>query len=302
MLSALFGQWQTYMTSVGGVRAAAPGGLLLTAATLALAASPQTEWSHHCSACGKCCNSPPQLAVSELFHHQDTFFGCLTVQRLPRPAASDVRATAAFDELAASLWHRLPSAHADADDVLLATRGLDLGLSERCPALADDQRCSLHERGKPAICRVVPLDFVDAGTAPNTGSCRHAAQEARYFGSDCIQPGVRPGLALMTRRLSVVDSEALAALAEHRRLLAAERRTWGDAVFQLLAKRAVRLARRARAPAGRGLHDALARAGADGLGARVCGGARSLRGIFGGASAPGPAPVRASPNRRPGGT
>ena len=155
------------------------------------------------------------------------------MQRLRRPPTNDAASKLAFDELGSALWHRLPSARHDTDDVLLATRGFDLGLSERCPALDDDQRCTLHDLGKPTICRVVPLDALTPDSAQH-----HVLQsrraEALYLGTDCIQPGVRPGFDLITRRLSVVDSGARAALAERRRDLAFERRSWGDAVFQLL--------------------------------------------------------------------
>ncbi len=173
------------------------------------------------------------MSVAELFQHQDTFFGCLTVQRLQRPSAEQPALASGFDVLAGQLWHRLPNARPDTDDVLLATRGFDLGLSDRCPALDDAQRCSLHELGKPAICRVVPLDALVPDREQHAVLHSRRA-EARYLGSDCIQPGVRPGFDLITRRLSVVDSEAQAALAARRRDLALERRTWGDAVFELL--------------------------------------------------------------------
>jgi hypothetical protein len=155
------------------------------------------------------------------------------VQRLRRPSLSDAVLNGEFDSLARALWHRLPSAQRDTDDVLLATRGFDLGLSERCPALDDEQRCTLQYAGKPAICRVVPLDALTPDSAQHQVLQSRRA-EAHYLGTDCIQPGVRPGFALITRRLSVVDGGARAALAERRRDLALERRTWGDAVFKLL--------------------------------------------------------------------
>jgi hypothetical protein len=156
-----------------------------------------------------------------------------TKNELRRAPAHEPALVSAFDGLARQLWHRLPNARVDTDDVLLATRGFDLGLSERCPALDDEQRCSLHDLGKPAICRVVPLDALVPDRAQHL-LLQGRGSEARYFGSDCIQPGVRPGFDLITRRLSVVDSAASAALADRRRDLALERRTWGDAVFELL--------------------------------------------------------------------
>jgi hypothetical protein len=172
--------------------------------------------------------------VLELFHHQDTFFGCLTIQRLRRPPATEVARTSEFDALAAALWHRLPQAGPDSDDVLLATRAFDLELSERCPALNAEQGCSLQDRGKPVVCRVVPLDALQPDSA-QAHVLQSRSRDARSFGSDCIQPGVHPGWALVTRRLQVVAEDARATLAAHRRALAAERSLWGDAVFGLMS-------------------------------------------------------------------
>lgn len=38
--------------------------------------------SFHCSACGRCCNSPPQLTRAELFRHQDRFVGAIGLRRV----------------------------------------------------------------------------------------------------------------------------------------------------------------------------------------------------------------------------
>ncbi|HYP76918.1 MAG TPA: hypothetical protein VER12_13215 [Polyangiaceae bacterium] len=171
--------------------------------------------------------------MPELLHHQHTFFGCLTVQRIARPGLADVELSQEFERLAASLWHRLPDVGADTDDVLLATRGFDLELSERCPALDGEQQCSLQADRKPSICRVVPLDALQPDRAQHLVLASREAQ-AHHFGSDCIAPGQRPGFALVTRRLSVVDESARTALAQRRAELARERVSWGDRVFQLL--------------------------------------------------------------------
>jgi len=171
--------------------------------------------------------------VPELLHHQHRFFGCLTIQRLARPPLSDAVHRTEFDQLAASLWHRLPEGNARTDDVLLATRALDWGLSERCPALDDQQRCSLHQDRKPLVCRVVPLDALQPDCVQHRLLASREA-EAHHFGSDCIVPGRMPGFQVVTRRLDVVDHGSRAALAEHREDLARERDAWGDRVFQLL--------------------------------------------------------------------
>jgi len=193
----------------------------------------QAEWSHHCSACGKCCNSPPELSVPELLHHQHTFFGCLAIRRLPRPPRSDAARCAEFDRLAAKLWHRLPGAGERRDDVLLATRAFDLGLSPRCPALDDEQRCALHENQKPVICQVVPLDPLQPDSEQHHVLAARSA-EALVFGGNCIFPGERSGFELVTRRLTVVSDGARAALAARREQLTDERSAWGDRVFRML--------------------------------------------------------------------
>jgi len=171
--------------------------------------------------------------LPELLHHQHTFFGCLTIQRMARPPLSDAALRTEFDQLAASLWHRLPEGNARTDDVLLATRAFDLGLSERCPALDEQKRCSLHEDRKPSACRVVPLDALQPDRVQHLVLASRET-EAHYFGSDCIVPGQTPGFEVVTRQLDVVAQGARAALAQLRDDLARERDTWGDRVFQLL--------------------------------------------------------------------
>jgi len=171
--------------------------------------------------------------MPELLHHQHTFFGCLTIQRIARPSPSGARLRTEFEQLAARLWHRLPDGSVSTDDVLLATRAFDLGLSDRCPALDAQQGCSLQADRKPSICRVVPLDALQPDSAQHLVLASREA-EAHYFGSDCVAPGERPGFDLVTRRLSVVDSGASAALTQRRQDLAEERNAWGDRVFQQL--------------------------------------------------------------------
>jgi Fe-S-cluster containining protein len=171
--------------------------------------------------------------MPELLEHEHTFFGCLTIQRIARPPLSDAALRTEFDQLAASLWHRLPEGNARTDDVLLATRAFDLGLSERCPALDQQQRCTLHGPQKPSVCRVVPLDALQPDRLQHLLLANRAA-EAHYFGSDCLTPGQSPGFDVVTRRLSVVNDDARAALARHRQDLEEERSAWGDRVFQQL--------------------------------------------------------------------
>lgn len=210
--------------------------------------APGTDtWSFHCSACGKCCNSPPQMSVLELFHHQRRFIGCLAIRRIPRLRAgdplgdgvprgiateADARAQAL---LADALLHQL-SGRAGTGDVSLATQAFDApgsGEPSTCPALGPDMRCAIHHDRKPAACVVVPLDALLADRLQHVVLGERRV-EASYLGADCIVPGVRPGAAPVTRRLSVVDPVASEALAQRRRDLLADKRMWGEAVFDML--------------------------------------------------------------------
>ena len=55
------------------------------------AAVPAERVGFRCSACGRCCNSPPAMTLDELFHHERRFIGCLTVRIVERPTRSDQR-------------------------------------------------------------------------------------------------------------------------------------------------------------------------------------------------------------------
>lgn len=116
-------------------------------------------------------------------------------------------------------------------DIAFAAQAL--GFGEPCPALNDDQRCAIHDDRKPVTCRVVPFDAWLPEELQHLVLASRAA-EAHYLGSDCLTPGTRAGFPVVTRRLSVVESGARAALAERRRDLADEQRFWGRAVFQML--------------------------------------------------------------------
>jgi Fe-S-cluster containining protein len=190
-------------------------------------------WSFHCSACGKCCNSPPQLSVPELFHHQHRFIGCLAIRRVFRPGGTEID-TRAFSELADALLHRLPDS-AGGGNVQLVTQAhaVTMADEERCPALGDDMRCEIHDTGKPAACSVVPFDALVPDRMQHL-VLSERRREASYLGADCIVPGTRPGFARVTRRLAVVDPTFADALARRRRDLLIDRRMWGDAVFRML--------------------------------------------------------------------
>jgi Fe-S-cluster containining protein len=160
------------------------------------------SWFFGCSACGKCCNSPPQLFLPELFRYEQRFIGCLGVSR----------AAAALE---------------------LCVHAFGFGSQRACPALAGDGRCSLHEIGKPQVCSVVPLhgSLPDAEQHAVLGARRG---EAQFWGAGCIAAEPAPRLRELTRRLQVVDPDAQAALAAYRRGLALEQRFWVSDVTRLL--------------------------------------------------------------------
>jgi Fe-S-cluster containining protein len=203
-------------------------------------------WSFRCSACGKCCNSAPEMSLPELLHHQHRFVGSLAIRRVPRPRLGDRLGTGplaprasdadcrAVSDLADALLHRLPGGP-QADDVLLATQAFSPHASDPCPALGVDMRCTIHDDRKPVQCSVVPLDALVPDRLQHVVLADRRT-EASYLGADCIVPGTGPGSPLtpLVRRLAVVDAAACEALAHRRRDLVDEKRWWGNAVFGVL--------------------------------------------------------------------
>jgi len=150
--------------------------------------------------------------VPELFHHQHRFIGRLAIRRVRRLESSDPNAPL---------------------DVLLVTHAWHDERRARCPALADDGRCSLEADRKPLVCTLAPLDAL----VPDALQARVLAVRARdaaFFEADCLVTGERPGFAPLVRRLRVVDLEAQRTLARRREALALEKRFWGTHVFRLL--------------------------------------------------------------------
>jgi Fe-S-cluster containining protein len=202
-------------------------------------------YSFLCSSCGKCCNSPPQLSVPELFHHQHRFIGCLSIRRIRRPRAgqevglgadayrfgdADVQA---YAELADALLFRLPARDQGGFDLAIAGQGFDYNSSTRCPVLGEDGRCEIHGNRKPATCAVVPMDALVPDRMQHLVLAgRNTADH--FLDVGCIVRGPQDGFAYVTRQQSVVDPSFAAALARRRTDLAADKFWWGNRVFQLL--------------------------------------------------------------------
>ena len=167
--------------------------------------------SFRCTACGRCCNSPPALTLAELFAHEGRFVGCLAVSRAPD--GTPVFATQAHD---------YPS----------------LG---RCPALAEDGRCAIHDAGKPGMCRVVPLDPCRPEAAQPVLLRRRLA-EAAWLQADCLVDGPRAGhAALVDDDGRIADPAYRADWQAQRAALADEGPAWRDELAAWLAPELARL-------------------------------------------------------------
>jgi Fe-S-cluster containining protein len=190
-------------------------------ADIAVTLTQARTFSFHCSACGKCCNSSPLLTLAELFRHQDRFIGCLSLRRV-RISHPEARA------LAAALGHALPGG----DFLMLAIQGVDYPSQARCPALGDDQLCTIHA-DRPSTCAVVPLD---AWTPDSLQDAVLASRRsgADYIGADCITEGVREGSRELVRGGRIQDAGFAEALARRRADEAREKAEWGSSVFRLL--------------------------------------------------------------------
>jgi hypothetical protein len=173
----------------------------------------QTTYAFECTACGKCCNSPPALSMRELFRYRDVFAGCIALGRIRHDT--------------------VPPPHAfrvdDANAITVTTLALDYPSAGRCPALADDGRCSLHAQGKPDQCIAVPLDPLVPDHLQHAVLAERSSG-AGWIGAECIQAGERAG-ALLLRDNQIVDADAHAAMQRRRQALLIEREIWSAAVL-----------------------------------------------------------------------
>ncbi|NVH72998.1 hypothetical protein FSB08_10525 [Paraburkholderia sp. JPY432] len=196
-------------------------------------------FSFSCSACGRCCNSPPSMTLAELFRHPDRFIGCIAIGRVARrwpgqrlhagrhEAVLDEADCAAFEVLADTLLYRA------GDTFSIVAQGFDYPSLARCPALADDGRCAIHLQGKPLTCEVVPLDPLVPDSLQHLVLAERGSS-AIYVGSACIQEGKRDDAALLVDKGRIADPHAKNALARRRRALEQERAIWTQAVFEAL--------------------------------------------------------------------
>lgn len=204
----------------------------------------------HCHACGRCCNSAPQLTLAEVFRWDTRFIGALRLKtrepwragqdlgdagRASRPlAAGDIDADA---QLAQSLAFILPGGRR----LQLSLTGIDYPSLARCPQLQPDGLCALYSEGKPVMCATVPLDPWLPDRLQDVVLSRRSAGGQEDLGADCLRaPDEQHSLPAEFQPLwrdgQVADQRYRRQLSLQRRDLADERRLWGEALFAQLQR------------------------------------------------------------------
>jgi Fe-S-cluster containining protein len=193
-----------------------------------------------CTACGKCCNSPPLMSVSELFYHETLFVGCLALRRVNRHRSGDAlmagNTSHPLSEEDARLLEDLSEAQlfkvcpADNHYISIMTQGMDYETLNRCPALNDNQGCSIHDNRKPTVCSMVPFD----SSYPD--SMQNIVLISRRFDENCIAIGQPEGYQPVVANRKVVNQQFRENLQKRRNDLCWEKQLWGNAVFQSLRK------------------------------------------------------------------
>ena len=203
-------------------------------------------WAVRCSACGSCCNSAPVLSLPELFCHQHLFVGTLGIRRVRQVRTGESLGQgsdccqanqedrAAYDQISADCLHRIRAEEAHGHDFLLTPQGFDDPGLGRCPALGEDGRCTIHGKGKPALCSAIPLDPLMPDRLQHLVLAERWA-ESDELGARCITRTKDPERTTV-RGTRVRDDDALRALAAGRRALAADKRFWGTAIFAQIAE------------------------------------------------------------------
>lgn len=143
-----------------------------------------------CSACGRCCNSPPLLSLAELLRFENVFVGTLALSR----------------------------------SAPLALQGQEAPSQAACPALRADGLCSLHEQGKPAMCASVPLDPRRPDAAQEIVLRRRLPGGPEDFGAQCLAEG--QALPPLLAAGEIVDADHRRAVLAARTALAEEDPLW----------------------------------------------------------------------------
>jgi Fe-S-cluster containining protein len=205
------------------------------------------EIGFHCTACGKCCNSPPAMSMGELFRHRERFIGSLAIARVARLQAGarvaagdgvqvlDDQDAAELAALQDALFHRPRASRGPQTGhaISLVTQAFDYPSQGRCPALASDGGCTVHGPDKPLMCRVVPLDPC-VPDRMQAGVLRNRRASAAWLGASCIGAAAEPPYRPLVRQAKVADAAFAQDMAQRRADLAADKARWGRPVFGML--------------------------------------------------------------------
>lgn len=175
------------------------------------------------------------MSLPELFHHETLFVGVLGIRRMARLRklqASDTNRSlpageGGLERLAEALLFSLEGAMDPGYDFALNTQALDYDSLGKCPALADDQRCSIHENRKPSVCSMVPFDAL----YPNR--MQDSVLLSRQLGEECIVAGYREGYDVIFENSRITDAEYKKAIEKRRQDLIMDKEVWGKEVFSM---------------------------------------------------------------------
>ncbi len=197
--------------------------------------------SFKCTICGKCCNSAPLMTVAELFHHERLFVGCLALRRIKPHKAGDVLFAQQFrrtvssadaqllNDLAKSqLFHTAGMNNQGDYYFSIMTQAMDYESLQKCPALGEDNYCTIQSDRKPNVCSVVPFD------ALYPDSFQNIVLMSRGFAENCLVNGLKDDFEVVAQDRQVQSDEYLKALRLRRDHLCLEKKLWGEAIFAML--------------------------------------------------------------------
>lgn len=213
---------------------------MVTTADWTMPRPEKSAFGFECTACGKCCNSPPQLTIPELFKHQQRFFGSLALRTVARPQTGSEHTSGgemfgpglALDLLAERILHPIPGSR----NLYAALSGQAFGFPSQphCSELLTDGRCGVHDSGKPAVCSVVPLDALEPDRL-QSAVLASRLDEAAFNGAECITRELPTSRRVVAHGEHLVSEPLHAALERHRRALKLEKHYWGNRVFAFLS-------------------------------------------------------------------
>jgi len=180
------------------------------------------------------------MSVSELFYHESLFIGCLALRKVKQHNAGAIltagNVSYPLSEEDVQLLEDLSEAQlfktnsGDGYFVSIMTQAKDYETLNRCPALNEDQKCSIHDNRKPVVCSMVPFD----SSYPD--SMQNIVLISRRFDENCIAVGQPEGYHPVVVDRKVVNQQFRENLQKRRNDLSWEKQLWGNVVFQALRK------------------------------------------------------------------